>query len=245
MFIICLMIYAVMMGHLAQRIVGRFTDLTGQPIAWRAHAPGSRRGAMGGGPMATGRARAPHAAPESLAHLLWRHRYAIGCVALFLALYTLLPPPRLVPGLVLSWFLLTLSLIDYHSLLLPDRMTLPFLLSGIGCAAAGGAFCPPFEQGYARVSLHDSLLGALCGAGGLWLLNGVFGWVKGYAGLGGGDIKLLGGLGAWLGWPVLPLLCAAAALTGLVWWLWRRRADNEVPFGPFLALAGWMIYIGP
>lgn len=248
-YVFCLLLYGAMMGHLTRCILGRACALRGCPPTWRGDLPGAGNVWAGDGPRAAVRPRPTRAAPATLARLLWRHRCENSCVLLFVAVFFALPAYRLVPGLVFSWFLLTLSWIDYHTLLLPDRLTLPFLLSGIVCGIACGMVCgalgPPPVRGYAMVSPHDSLLGAICGGGGLWLLNGVFGWVKGYAGLGGGDIKLLAGLGAWLGWRVLPLLCCCAALTGLAWWALQRRTEKEIPFGPCLALAGLMVYVGP
>ncbi|NDL65991.1 prepilin peptidase [Acerihabitans arboris] len=259
-YITCLLLYGAMMGHLTRLILGRARAQPGCPAAWRGDLPGAGGAWAGSGLGAFHRLRAhgrkapilsrdPRAAPMSLSQRLWRRRCEVSCVLAFLAAFPGLPAERLVSGLLFSWFLLTLSWIDYHTLRLPDRITLPFLLLGIACSlissAWHGAPGQPIGEGYAMVPAHDSLLGALCGGGGLWLLNGLFGWLKGYAGLGGGDIKLLAGLGAWLGWQVLPLLCAGAALTGLAWWLLRRAADKEIPFGPCLSLAGWMIYIGP
>ncbi|WP_413721560.1 prepilin peptidase [Sodalis sp. RH24] len=241
--VFCLLLYGVIMGHLARRILGWARALPGATAARRGPLPGG--GCAGGGRLAYGRLTAisgqrASAAPGArraawtmLSRQMWKRRCEASCALAFLAAFAALPAERLVSGLVFSWFLLTLSWIDYHTLLLPDRLTLPFLLCGL--------LSPLGEP----QSLYVGLLGALCGGGGLWLLNGVFYRVRGYAGLGGGDIKLLSGLGAWLGWQALPLLCASAALTGIAWWLRRRTADKDIPFGPCLALAGWWIYIGP
>lgn len=126
--------------------------------------------------------------------------------------------------------LLLLALIDARCGLLPDALTLPLLWAGLVLAWAGVG--PPLESAVA---------GAAGGYLSLWFLNAVFTALRGRPGMGGGDMKLVGALGAWLGWASLPMLLLAAALTGLLFAFiaWGRGAySRPFAFGPFLALAG-------
>ncbi len=86
-------------------------------------------------------------------------------------------------------------------------------------------------------------MAALRGVGALYR------WVRGRDGLGEGDAKLLAAIGAWVGLEGLPTVLLGAALTGLLWALWLRlrgaalTATTALPFGPFLALAGWVVLL--
>nr|WP_255557323.1 A24 family peptidase [Sodalis sp. dw_96] len=146
------------------------------------------------------------------------------------------PEITLPVGLFFSWFLLTLSWIDCLTLLLPDRLNGPLLACGLASHATAWDEANAFK---------DGLLGAICGGMALWGMQRLFRRVKGYEGLGGGDIKLLAALGAWLGWQALPGLCCGAALCGLAVYALSGRTQGEIPFGPCLALAGWVMYISP
>jgi len=126
--------------------------------------------------------------------------------------------------------LLTLALIDARSRLLPDALTLPLLWAGLLLAWAGWG--PPLGDAVAAAAL-----GYLFPRG----LNAVFMACRGRAGLGGGDMKLVAALGAWLGWAPLPGLLLAASLAGIAFAVARRgrRAWRAtLPFGPFLAAGG-------
>lgn len=128
--------------------------------------------------------------------------------------------------------LLALALIDWDTLLLPDDLTLPLLWAGL-CAAALGWTIPP----------TDAIAGAAWGWGSLWLVATVFRRITGREGMGGGDLKLLAALGAWLGPLMLLPLVMMASLSGALvgWWMargGRLREGRFVPFGPFLVLAG-------
>lgn len=161
----------------------------------------------------------------------------ISCVLVFTAMLIIGGPTMCLPGgLLFGWFLLTLGWIDHLTLLLPDRLTGPLLVCGLGSHITAG------DGGSA---FHDGLLGAIGGGTLLWLVQRLFQWIKGYEGMGGGDIKLLAALGAWLGWQVLPGLCCCAALSGLAGYAICGRMQRKIPFGPCLALAGWVIYISP
>lgn len=145
--------------------------------------------------------------------------------------------------LAFAWFLLALSLIDLDHHLLPDDLTLPLLWLGLLVSA--------FNLGLPGVSLFDAVIGAAAGYMTLWSLFWAFLLVTGKEGLGYGDFKLLAALGAWLGWqailPVLLLSSLAGAATGLILIVFGGRERSEpLPFGPFLAAAGFVMLIwGP
>ena len=126
--------------------------------------------------------------------------------------------------------LLVVTFIDLDHQISPDRITLPGIPLGILCAAA-----------VLPIGIVDSLLGVLLGGGLLWFMAWLSPYLFGKEGMGGGDIKLLAMVGAFLGWePVLLTVLVGAsvgALTGLsLIALKRLRRDQYLPFGPFLAL---------
>jgi len=145
--------------------------------------------------------------------------------------------------LAFAWFLLALSLIDLDHHLLPDDLTLPLLWLGLLVSA--------FNLGLPGVSLFDAVIGAAAGYITLWSLFWAFLLVTGKEGLGYGDLKLLAALGAWLGWqailPVLLLASLAGAAIGLILIVFGgRERSAPLPFGPFLAAAGFVMLIwGP
>ncbi|MGC8475125.1 MAG: prepilin peptidase [Acetobacteraceae bacterium] len=152
------------------------------------------------------------------------------------ALWHARTPAGLWADCVLGWGLLALGWTDLRRWVLPDALTLPLLLAGLAAAAA----LTPDRLG-------TDALGAAAGWGGFALIGTLYRRLRGREGLGGGDAKLLGAGGAWLGVAALPTVVLAAALAGLVaaLSLWRpgRRlsASTAIPFGPFLALAIWAI----
>jgi len=136
--------------------------------------------------------------------------------------------------LLLSWGLLAMSLIDADHQLLPDALVLPLLWLGL-LVNSQGLFVP----------LSDALWGAALGYLSLWSIYWLFKLITGKEGMGYGDFKLLAMLGAWGGWQVLPMTILLSSLTGAVLgviWLRLRRQDSNttLPFGPYLALAGWL-----
>jgi len=150
-------------------------------------------------------------------------------------------------ALVLTWFLIALTFIDLDTQLLPDSLTLPLLWGGL-CFSL--LLATP-DSSSLPVDLRASLIGAIAGYLSLWSVYHLFRLVTGKEGMGYGDFKLFAALGAWLGWQMLPLTILAAALvgaaTGLSLILLRRHDRNvPIPFGPFLAGAGWlMLMFGP
>jgi leader peptidase (prepilin peptidase)/N-methyltransferase len=145
-------------------------------------------------------------------------------------------------ALLLTWFLIALAGIDLDTQLLPDDLTLPLLWIGLAAnlllpAAVPGSTLP--------VDLHSAVIGALAGYLSLWSLFHVFRLLTGKEGMGYGDFKLLAALGAWLGWQMLlPIVLGAAAvgaIVGISLILLRRHEQGvPIPFGPFLAAAGWL-----
>jgi len=142
--------------------------------------------------------------------------------------------PQAAAMLLLGWGLLAMSLIDADHQLLPDALVLPLLWLGL-LVNSQGLFAP----------LVDALWGAALGYLSLWSIYWLFKLITGKEGMGYGDFKLLAMLGAWGGWQVLPLTVLLSSLTGAVLgiiWLRLRRQDSNstLPFGPYLALAGWL-----
>lgn len=130
--------------------------------------------------------------------------------------------------------LFTMAWIDGSSYWLPNILTLPFLAMGLIASAFG--FLP--------TALTDSAIGALTGWSVLTGLDRAYHWHTQRMGFGGGDAKLLAGLGAWFGWLSLPWILFFSALAGVVFagvrMAYQRRqlnAHEPLPFGPFLATA--------
>ncbi len=137
-------------------------------------------------------------------------------------------------GCVLGWTLLALAWIDARCQRLPDALTLPLLLAGLGEAA----WLEP--QG-----LTDRAFGAALGAAGLYALAWAYRRLRGREGLGGGDAKLLAAGGAWVGAGVLADVLLVAALGGLAWACRRGWPDPSarLAFGPFLAGGIWLAWL--
>ncbi|MHC8297844.1 prepilin peptidase [Pseudomonas sp. ZS1P83] len=137
-------------------------------------------------------------------------------------------------ALVLSWGLLTMSLIDAEHQLLPDVLVLPLMWLGL--------IVNSFEL---FVPLPDALWGAVAGYMALWSVFWLFKLITGKDGIGHGDFKLLAMLGAWGGWQILPLTILLSSLVGAIIGVILLRLRNAqtstpIPFGPFLAIAGWI-----
>lgn len=140
-----------------------------------------------------------------------------------------------VAAIVATWLLIAMIFIDYDTQLLPDQLTYPLLWLGLLTNALWAAIVP----------LTDAVIGAAAGYLVLWLTFWGFKLATGKEGMGYGDFKLLAALGAWMGWQALPGIILLSAVTGLVYALariaLRRQARSEpIPFGPFLATAGWV-----
>jgi len=141
---------------------------------------------------------------------------------------------------VLGWWLLTLGWIDAREWLLPDVLTLPLVIVGLSLAL----ILDPAE-------LTDRAFGAALGYLGLRGLAYLYRKLRGRDGLGQGDAKLLAAAGAWIGASALPQVILIAALAGLAAAGCLRlagirlNASSALPFGPFLALATWLVWLLP
>jgi leader peptidase (prepilin peptidase)/N-methyltransferase len=137
-------------------------------------------------------------------------------------------------AIVLTWALISLSVIDMNTQLLPDSITQPLLWLGL-LVNVSGVF----------TDLESAVLGAIFGYLILWIVYQVFKIVAKKEGMGYGDFKLLAMLGAWMGWQMLPLTIVLSSLVGSVVGVTlivtRGRDRNlPMPFGPYLAAAGWI-----
>jgi leader peptidase (prepilin peptidase)/N-methyltransferase len=133
-----------------------------------------------------------------------------------------------------TWTLIALTFIDADTTLLPDSLTLPLLWAGL-LANVWGTFAP----------LQDAVLGAAGGYLALWSIFWLFKLVTGKEGMGYGDFKLLAALGAWMGWkmllPIILISSVVGAIVGIVLIaLARRGREIPIPFGPYLAAAGFI-----
>lgn len=139
--------------------------------------------------------------------------------------------------LLVTWGLISLSLIDADTQLLPDVLVLPLLWLGL-IVNSFGLF----------TDLTTALWGAVFGYLSLWSVYWVFKLVTGKEGMGYGDFKLLAMLGAWGGWQVLPLTILLSSLVGAILGIIILKARSQsnatpLPFGPYLAIAGWIALI--
>ena len=135
-------------------------------------------------------------------------------------------------ALALIWMLVALTGIDIDTQLLPDSITLPLLW--LGLAVNLFAVWTP---------LSSAVIGAMLGYGSLWSVYWLFKLVTGKEGMGYGDFKLLGALGAWFGWQAVPLMILLSSFVGAALGIAillskRQGRDTPMPFGPYLAGAG-------
>lgn len=140
-------------------------------------------------------------------------------------------------ALLLTWALIALTFIDVDHQLLPDSLTLPLLWLGISFNFYGQF-----------TTLEASVIGAIAGYLSLWSVSQIFKLITGKEGMGYGDFKLLAALGAWLGWSFLPSIILLSSLVGAVVGLSlilfrRHQSDIPIPFGPYLATAGWIALV--
>ena len=137
-------------------------------------------------------------------------------------------------ALLLTWSLIALAFIDFDTTLLPDSITLPLVWAGLGFNLFG-AFVP----------LPTAVIGAMAGYLLLWSVYWLFKLATGKEGMGYGDFKLLAALGAFLGWQMLPLIVLLSSVVGALIGvaliiLARRGREVPMPFGPYLACAGFI-----
>ena len=168
---------------------------------------------------------------------------AIELLALLIAAWSL----AVVPGwaawatCALGWVLLSLAVIDWRHLMLPNSLTLPLIPAGIAVAWA-----------LAPERLADHVIGAIAGFAFVALIAVLYRRLRGRHGIGLGDAKLFAAAGAWVGWQGLPSVLLLAAFAGLVGALVQARLagrldpERELPFGLYLAGALWLVWLyGP
>jgi len=151
-----------------------------------------------------------------------------------LVAYQFGPSLQTLAALGLTAVLIALAGIDIDHPLLPAELTFLLLWAGL-FASLFNVFIDPVS----------SIIGALAGYLSLWSVYHLFRLLTGKEGMGHGDFKLLAALGAWLGWQMLPLIILLSSLVGAVIGLTmiglkRHQSSQPMPFGPFIALAGWI-----
>jgi leader peptidase (prepilin peptidase)/N-methyltransferase len=158
--------------------------------------------------------------------------------ALTVAVGLMVPWSAALPAyLLVTWCLIALAIIDADTQLLPDDLTLPLLWGGLAFNLVTGV-----------VPLADAVIGAMAGYLLLWSIYWVFKLVTGKEGMGYGDFKLLAALGAWMGWQSIPLIILMSSAVGavlgvLILTLRGQGRGQPLPFGPYLAAAGWIVLL--
>lgn len=182
---------------------------------------------LGGKCRACGSAISPrHVAAELMAA-------AIGLLA-----FTVSPDLTGVAGALFGWLLLAIALLDLEYFWVPNRLTMPLTIVGLSFGAVG--LLP---------SLPDRAIGAVAGYLTLSLIAHCYQRLRSREGLGAGDAKLLGGIGAWLGWQVLPVVILGAGILGLVWVAVDRirgvaiSSSTKLPLGTLLAASAWICWL--
>lgn len=135
-------------------------------------------------------------------------------------------------ALLFCWAMIALAFIDLDTSFLPDNITLPLLWAGLVLNLFG-----------IFTDLKSAVIGAAGGYLALWSVFWTYKLATGKEGMGYGDFKLLGAIGAWLGWKMLPLAIllssVAGAAIGIALMVFaRHERDTPIPFGPYLAIAG-------
>jgi leader peptidase (prepilin peptidase)/N-methyltransferase len=139
-----------------------------------------------------------------------------------------------VAALFFTWALIALTLIDLKKQLLPDSITMPLLWCGI--------FISLF---HVFTDLKSSVIGAIAGYLILWSVFHLFKLLTKKDGMGYGDFKLLSALGAWVGFSYLPQIILISSVVGSIAGismliLGKTKQQQPIPFGPYLAVAGWI-----
>jgi len=145
--------------------------------------------------------------------------------------------PTMLFALLLTWALIALSFIDIDHQLLPDSITLPMTWLGLSLSLFS-----------IFTDSHASIIGAVAGYLSLWSVYQLFKLISGKEGMGYGDFKLLALLGAWMGWQYLPMIIILSSVVGATFGVAmiifrRHKAGQPIPFGPYLAIAGWLAMI--
>jgi leader peptidase (prepilin peptidase)/N-methyltransferase len=144
-------------------------------------------------------------------------------------------------AVLLTFALITISVIDVDHQIIPDSISLPLAWIGLTLSL----FHPVAGADVLFIDPKTAIVGTLAGYLSLWSVYHLFRLLTGKEGMGYGDFKLLAALGAWLGWQMLPLIILLSALVGAfvgITMIVVRRHDRNIPipFGPYLAAAGWI-----
>lgn len=139
--------------------------------------------------------------------------------------------------LLFTWICIALTFIDLDTHLLPDQLTLLLVWLGLFLSIFN-IFC----------TSHEAILGAIGGYSIFALIQLLFGFFTGKTGMGQGDYKFLAGIGAFVGWQMLPLIILMASISGVVIAITHMTVKRDfkstpLPFGPYLAIAGWIALI--
>ena len=138
---------------------------------------------------------------------------------------------------ILTWGLISLTLIDLDHMLLPDQIVMPLLWLGL-LVNINGTF----------ITLSDAVIGAAVGYMSLFSVFWLFKLLTGKEGMGHGDFKLFALFGAWIGWQLLPVLILMASVVGAIVGISlmifkNHQREQAIPFGPYLAVAGWITFL--
>ncbi len=140
-------------------------------------------------------------------------------------------------ALVFASLLVTISFIDLYHKIIPDVFSLPGIALGLAASFLPGA-----------VSWLDSLIGIVVGGGVLYLIAFIYELITKREGMGGGDIKLLAMIGAWMGWKPLPFVVLVSSFTGAIIGfafilISRKGYRAKIPFGPFLSFGALFCFL--
>ncbi|NBB17409.1 prepilin peptidase [Caulobacter sp. SLTY] len=169
----------------------------------------------------------------------------LACMALGVWSAAAFEGPLALISALLAWWLLLIAVVDAEHQWLPDRLTLPLGAVGLILSAVLAQLYPGFSP------MHQAI-GAAAGFLSLWLVAFLYRRLRGREGLGGGDPRLFGAIGAWVGWMGLPSVLVWAGIAGLsvvlATGVLRRSVsgDQRLPFGTFLAVGAWLVWVfGP
>lgn len=142
-----------------------------------------------------------------------------------------------IAGVIMTWCLVAMTFIDLDKMLLPDQITLPLLWLGL-LLSIDSIYVTPV----------DAIIGAAAGYLSLWSVYWAFKLATGKEGMGYGDFKLLAALGAWIGWQHLAIVILLSSVVGAVIGitylsLTKKDQQQPIPFGPYLAIAGWLTFL--
>jgi leader peptidase (prepilin peptidase)/N-methyltransferase len=162
-----------------------------------------------------------------------------ACMALGVWAALVMPQgPLLAATCALGWVLLVLAIVDALALRLPDILTLPLIAMGVGVA-----YLLPDRD------MIGHAIGAFAGAASFYGIAALYQWRRGQEGLGLGDVKLAGAMGAWLGWQALPFAVLVACAAGMLWIgiaalrRGREALGERIPFGIALGFALWVVWL--